>query len=512
MNIPCCKDWRSQMKRLSRKKIFLKYGTTLPDILARSTCRFYKKARIALSVVFPLKDYEKCLLDEMDWNDDISNAMPLGYNFSTKENEESYLDLKYLDFYDYLPKENLHIFKRELKQCVAKNKLAPFASFRTSKDIDKIDNMGRYFDQMAFSNILVAEFCHNEYLRQYSSQVSISLRNLSTSFLVIKYRFYISKKFNDQINAICKTEFFPFTDISRQFNTPWYRPWKFGKAIYTGNNAREKKLYMLITELKWEAFTELRHYFTIYFEHNQMFPPTFETYSTNIRPSNAEENKGFWNSVMLGYHPDYAPEYNACVSFEYKHSQNEGMRCAAYCGGNYSASNCLPEIAQYDIANIYAVYMVASSINRVAKRDIALCNKRISKVIRKSKIGPILKTRVDVEKKLYYSYRFISEFTGDTIDYDDVKAFRSQLYKHNSVSENRLKNISNNTAETKKQIDILLKMLNDIAEYGSAKSNMTLQWLMMIITVLSLVVAIIATIGFEKIGFNTLWDTVSGFF
>ena len=500
------------MKRLSRKKVFLKYSTTLSDSLARSTYSLYKKVRITLSKFFPLRDYEKDRFEELIWRDGISDAMPLGYDFSTKKNEVGYLNLEYLDFYDYLPKENLDIFKRELKLCVAKNKLAPFGPFRTSKDIDIIDNMGRYVDRMAFSNILVTKFCHNEYLGQYSSQVSISLRNLSASFLVVKYRFHINKEFNEQINIICKTEFSPFTDVSRQFNIPWYQPWKFGRAMFTGNDAREKKLYMLIAELKWEAFAELRRYFTIHFEHNQIFPTTFETYLTNIRPNNAQENRGFWNSVMLGYHPDYAPKYNACVSWEYRHSQNEGMRCAAYCGGDYSDSDHLPGIAKHDLAGIYAVYMVASSINRVAERDIALCNKQISKVIRKSKTAPILKTRVNVEKKLYYSYRFISEFTGGTIDYDDVKAFRSQLYKHGSVSENCLKNISNNTAETKNQIDMLLKILNDAAEYGSAKSNMTLQWFMMIITVLSLVVAIIAMIGSEKPDFKALWDTISGLF
>ena len=496
------------MNKLSYKRVFSKYSTTLPDSFAHISHDLYKKVRLGASKIFPLKDYEKYRFEELKWSDDFSNEMPLGYNFSTKKNENGYLNLEYLDFYDYLPKEDIGIFKRELKLLVTKNKLTPFGPFCTSKDIGRIDNMGRYIDRKAFSNLLVVKFCHNEYLEQYSSQVSISLRNLSSSFLLIKYRFYINKEFNKKIDSICKTEFAPFTDVSRQFNVPWYKPWKFGRAMYTGNDARKKALYTLITELKWRTFVELRHYFTIHFEHNQMFPPTFETYSTNIRPSDTRENRGFWNSVMLGYHPDYAPTYNACVNWEYQCSQNEGMSCSAYCGGDYSASDHLPGIAQYNIADIYAVYMVANSINRIAERDIALCNRQISRVIRKSRTAPILKARVSVEKKLYYSYRFISEFTGDTVDHDDAKVFRSQLYKDSSVSEDCLKNISKNTAETKNQIDILLKMLNDAAEYGSAKSSMALQGFMMVITVLSLIVAIVAMLDFEKSGLKSLWDTI----
>lgn len=29
---------------------------------------------------------------------------------------------------------------------------------------------------------------------------------------------------------------------------------------------------------------------------------------------------------------DYAPTYNACVCWDYKHGKNEGIRLAAFCG------------------------------------------------------------------------------------------------------------------------------------------------------------------------------------
>lgn len=51
-------------------------------------------------------------------------------------------------------------------------------------------------------------------------------------------------------------------------------------------------------------------------------------------------------------------------------------------------------------------------------------------------------------------------------------------------------------------------MLNDAAEYGSAKSNMALQGFVMVITVLSLIVAIIAMFDFEKSDLKSLWDTI----
>ena len=147
--------------------------------------------------------------------------------------------------------------------------------------------------------------------------------------------------------------------------------------------------------------------------------------------------------------------------------------------------------------------MTASSIRRIAERDIAIYNKKISRAIRKSKTSLVLKVRVNVERALYHSYRFISEFTGDTIDFDDVHEFRNCSYKNSSATLSCLKGIPETIAETKKQIDTLLRILDDAAEYGSSKSNMNLQWAMMIITILSLCVAIIALFNWEHLSLTS---------
>ena len=55
-------------------------------------------------------------------------------------------------------------------------------------------------------------------------------------------------------------------------------------------------------------------------------------------------------------------------------------------------------------------------------------------MIRKAKTSSVLKVRVAVERKLYYGYRFISEFSGKSMDYGDVKAFRHQFYKKGSIT------------------------------------------------------------------------------
>lgn len=303
-------------------------------------------------------------------------------------------------------------------------------------------------------------------------------------------RAYIKEEFSAEIEAVCKENFSGYTTVYRRFNTPWYAVKKFGRSFYTGNNARQKKMYEMISKLKWQILIEIRKTFSVQFWKDRIFMPAFETYSTNIRPSNDEHSRDFWDSISFGMGADYAPKYNACVCWDYKHGKNEGRRLAAFCGGNYSKGDYLPEIAHHDISDIYGVYLTASTLGVVSERDIAECNKKISKAIRKAKTTSVLKVRVAVERKLYYSYRFISEFSGKSIDYDDTDAFRHQFYKKGSVSSRSLEGISKRTEETKLQIDNILKLLNDTAEYKSSEYNIKLQWIMMIITVLSLIVAL----------------------
>jgi hypothetical protein len=246
----------------------------------------------------------------------------------------------------------------------------------------------------------------------------------------------------------------------------------------------------MISQIKWQILKEIRKTFSVRFWEDGIFTPTFETYSTNIRPSKEHRNLEFWDSISFDWCADYAPTYNACVCWDYKHGKNEGIRLAAFCGGFYSKDDHLPGIVHDHISDIYGTYLTASTLEYVAKRDIAICNKKISKVIRKANTSSVLKVRVAVERKLYYCYRFISEFSGKSIDHDDAKAFRHQFYKKGSVSSKSLEGISKGIKETKTQIDNILKLLNDAAEYRSSESNIKLQWIMMIVTILSLFVAL----------------------
>ena len=476
--------------KLSYNKVFDRYAMSFSDKLAELSYSLFRTLRLRLAIIFSLSEHEKYRFDDDPFSKKESANMPQGFDYIANKSVDGFVELDYIDLYDYLPKEDLSKFIKQFKKYVRRNKITPFGAFRSREDIDKIDSFSQYYDGQIFTHILSVRFCKNKNLQQYCSDISVSLRNLSATFLVVKYRVYITKDFNAKIEEVCKEKYSGYTTIYRQFNTPWYAVKKFESSSHTGNNVRQEKIYEMISRLKWQILKEIRRTFSVQFWKDRIFTPTFETYSTNIRPSKERHNLEFWNSISFDRNADYAPTYNACVCWDYKRSNYEGIRLAAYCGGNYTKNDYLPEIVHHDVSDIYGVYLTASTLGIVSERDIAICNKKISKVIRKAKTSSVLKVRVAVERKLYYGYRFISEFSGKTIDHDDAKAFRHQFYKKGSVSSRSLEDISKRTKETKTQIDNILKLLNDAAEYRSSESNIKLQWIMMVVTILSLIVAL----------------------
>ena len=67
----------------------------------------------------------------------------------------------------------------------------------------------------------------------------------------------------------------------------------------------------------------------------------------------------------------------------------------------------------------------------------------------------------------------------------DISFIKKVLYR-----QEVLKVYLKESGRQKTQIDNILKLLNDAAEYRSSESNIKLQWIMMIVTILSLFVAL----------------------
>lgn len=106
---------------------------------------------------------------------------------------------------------------------------------------------------------------------------------------------------------------------------------------------------------------------------------------------------------------------------------------------------------------------------------------------------------------LTYSPKDISE-NGTIV----LRSSNIQNSKDGSFTESCLNGIAENIIETKKQIDVILHLLDDSAEYQTARSNWALQWFMMVVTVLSLIVAVITLTDFQ-INITNIWTNITDF-
>ena len=353
--------------------------------------------------------------------------------------------------------------------------------------------MGNFNNLPSYTNLISIDIQSDESILSVCNSLSISLYNLSATFCLVKYRFYINNTFNDMFNEICKTEYRGYTPISRGFIVSWYNIKRFGRAIYDGNDARRKNIYLCTSDLKWKLFRELRKTFKSYFGQDLMFPPTFETYSTNIRLNNKCENRAFWHSVMFGNYVDYSFEYNLCVCWHENEGDKEGVRLSAYRGenNNVDMDSRSREYVRHELAGTYAVYMVASTMNRIAMRDIAICNKRMSSAMRSRRTHNLFKARVYIENKLYYVRRFANEFSDNTNITNNMK-FYNERFKTESMTSDVYRHISNDIGETRDFIDNLLSLSDKAAQYMHSKFSVTISLMALLVAVLSLIAVIVS--------------------
>lgn len=478
-----------KLQKLTYKKVFNTRDESFSHKVDQCSFHIYKTIRLKLSKVLPLKEHEAYFLNDQNHDERFSSPMPNGFDYTTSKEVEGFVTLKYVDLFDYLPKEDIDSFRKQLHHFVKTNKRPSFSPAFFERDEERIINMGRYFDGYAFANLCMVEFKHNSFLSVNDSRVMVSIHNLSSSFALIRYRLYVTKEFSTEIEGCLNKKYAPYNDVCRQYDTPWYKPWKFGISCYSGDDARQKAFFSNLYKLIWELYSELKHCFTVHFSESTLFPPVFFTYSTNIRPDSKQFNLDFWKSIGLDSIPDYSQKYNLCVSSFHDRNNRRGTEMLALCGGKYTQNDFYPDLAEYHLPDYYCVYMVANAIRMVAERDIANLNIRISRAIRSGKTARLLRVRSAVERKTYYSYRFLQEFSGDTIDKEAFADFHNPALKEGSISAKLMLNTPSLLAETKTKIDNILQLLNDAAEFHLSKSNMALQWAMVIITILSLLIA-----------------------
>ncbi len=160
--------------KLSYDKVFDRYTITFSDKLAELLYSMNKTLKLRFSKIFPLSEHEKYLFRDDPFSKEESADMPQGFDYIEKKSVDGFVKLDYIDLYDYLPKEELSKYIKELKKYVRRNRINPFGVVRSRKNIDELDSFGQYYDGKAFTHILSVKICKNEKLQRANPKFCVN--------------------------------------------------------------------------------------------------------------------------------------------------------------------------------------------------------------------------------------------------------------------------------------------------------------------------------------------------
>ena len=149
---------------------------------------------------------------------------------------------------------------------------------------------------------------------------------------------------------------------------------------------------------------------------------------------------------------------------------------------------------------------IATAFNEVARFWMTQCNKDIGREMRKSKSKSILKTRLKIEKKLYYSRRFALEFKSNLNECDATNRFKPAHLKAGnttieikSFTKQAFNSMDDTISNTSKMIDKAFSYFNSSAESNNTYFSYKTAQYALIISIISLGISIISEMKGQSI-------------
>lgn len=245
----------------------------------------------------------------------------------------------------------------------------------------------------------------------------------------------------------------------------------------------------MISKLKWSCYLYIKHYYTLYYTKHKLFLPCFEVFYTDMDISGGTKDNVEWLQRYFGFDMDYSEESDYLVCFN-DYFKRDGNYCiTSFVGGRTESYNSDRSLVLVNIDNKYVSLVLSSLLGAYLHAKSIRYNKLVSNRLRYNLAGKLLKLRLDIEKRIYYPYRFAGEFSGNTLIYDEINSLDNLVFPQvESFSKIRFGGITDSIAKSKRELDLVLKNLDDAVVFSNYKINKIIQILMLIATILSLVV------------------------
>ena len=440
----------------------------------------YKKIRLTLKNIIPLSKRQQYLWESRDpFANNRSNRPTIWHH----EDAEPFFQLNCICFMELIPKENIPLVVKQLKRLQKKHGDFYFAP---SCGLSQLEENTIYGDGGFRVHLNAFTLRENDKLSDFAQQINFRIIGLSSSFACLVISAYMSEQLTNKLSKYAVTNIEDKEYLSGYDELPWYHFSKLGYGTISGHAHKQDTINQVIQDAAWNIMKPITKTIRcMHFSSNKQLPPYVCMFDTNI---SGNVNEAFWSSLNVYNHIcDYGPDGSYCIAW-----RNE---CPFFIYNKAHNTSCLESAIDVSILKSHLPDMLAvDSLCRYAASEVRTLLPRFTdQVLRsKKKLTKLLKLRTELDNKVYYSFRFLSEansYTGP--DYSTY--FDSLIRSGDALYQRKITKNTNATAEkTCMLYTDACELLKNGINYRNEVHNHKLQRFSIGLSIVSLIVAIIA--------------------
>lgn len=432
--------------------------------------------------------------------------------FSTCEiPEDIEVDLLSLYVAEYIPIENVDKLNKGLKKLL--RNYPPRSQFGQIERVDEFCNgVKKSIHGGRWSNFGFIDIPSTEKFSDFVKYIHIQGTHLSSPSIILQFVINPSDKFINEYKKVVESDI----EDSHSFDLKFKNFFKFwGSRGLPNDIVKNQILEDLIIELKWRTMKEISKYFPLYFTNNKQIPPSIEVYKLNqtscvFQDAENEKRNLFWDSMGMdspftdiskdGYW-QFFPEGRRpnLIGSSFKVTCNSAIkRDSMYHSLDFQIVYMLREFSNLLLPIMVMREYAVDTSEKVAVRQ----NKTFSSIKReKPKYQKLINTRYELERNLQILKRFKNEI-GDN-HFDRVKSQIIKItsfershpkYKGGSVTEKVVDNTKYIVDKTFDYSQHFAKMIDDTVQLLEIKTNNSLRGRTFILTIITFVLSLAATI------------------
>lgn len=398
------------------------------------------------------------------------------------ETEHPYYKIEFIHMIDYIPKENMERFRKEINKFKKKH-----GGFAYPTDETETEKLGEFMPGCFIKNQYSIGIKETSPVHKYISSIYIGFQELTTSLNTVIYTIQIQKNIVETINEIFLAEFkdYYYWDDN---NLKWFEFWKMGWAYCAGDIYKQTFINDYVKSLKWKVLKILRKTLTVYLAGENEVLPSVTAYETNI---DGNTSPRFWYSINVKSPKscDFFKDHSGCINWENREESLDYI----YRKTGRKDWFVLPK----DIRYYYSQYLIR---NTIIKSTYAKVGKYMATInsfnIKYHPLKKWLAFKTDAEKETLYYKRFYNEQKSAMYDSSDFDYIFENINNgiEGSISKNMIKRqceAVQNAGEVLKQT---LEYIDTNIEYRSSTENYRIQRNTLNITFLSMIVATLALV------------------